>query len=96
MILLSPDAAEDVERLRAFLERDNPNAAKRALAAIWTALERVQDFPGLGMPTEDPDIRQIVVRFGAYGYIARYAASAAGHDILVVVTRIWQGRETRE
>ena len=54
MILLSPDAAEDVERLRAFLDRENPNAAKRALAAIWIALERVQEFPGLGGPTEDP------------------------------------------
>jgi len=35
MILLSPDAVEDVERLR--------------------------EFPDLGMPTENSDIRQIVV-----------------------------------
>ena len=94
MILLSPDAAEDVERLRAFLDRENPNAAKRALAAIWIALERVQEFPGLGGPTEDPDIRQIVIHFGAYRYIARYVAPTAGHDILV--TRVWQGREARK
>ncbi|MDB5652900.1 MAG: plasmid stabilization protein [Tardiphaga sp.] len=94
MILLSADAAEDVERLRAFLDRDNPNAAKRALAAIWAALERIQQFTGLGMPTEDAAIRQVVVRFGAHGYIARYVAPAAGHDILV--TRIWQGREARK
>jgi hypothetical protein len=32
MILLSPDAVEDVERLRAFLDRNNPGAARRALA----------------------------------------------------------------
>ena len=38
MILLSPDAVEDVERLRTFLDQKNPDAARRALAAIWTAI----------------------------------------------------------
>lgn len=65
MILLSPDAVEDVERLRAFLDQNNPDAARRALALIWTAIGRLQEFPELGMPTGDADIRQIVVRFGA-------------------------------
>jgi plasmid stabilization system protein ParE len=71
MILLSPDAVEDVERLRAFLDQSNPDAAQRALAPIWTAIERLQEFPDLGMTTEDRDIRQIVVRFGSSGYIVR-------------------------
>lgn len=35
------------------------------MALIWTAIERLQDFPALGMPTDDPEIRQIVIRFGA-------------------------------
>jgi toxin ParE1/3/4 len=35
----------------------------------------------------------MIVRFGASGYIVRYARLAAG-DILV--TRIWHGREARE
>jgi toxin ParE1/3/4 len=35
MILLSHDAVEDVERLRTFLDRENPDAARRALAVIW-------------------------------------------------------------
>jgi toxin ParE1/3/4 len=73
MILLSPDAVDDVERLRAFLYQSNPDAARRALASIWAAIERLQEFPDLDMTTEDPDIRQIVVRFGSSGYIVRYA-----------------------
>lgn len=73
MILLSPDAVLDVERVRGFLEISNPEAAQRALAPIWAAVERLQEFPALGMPTSDPDIRQIVVRFGSSGYIIRYA-----------------------
>jgi len=67
MILLSPDAVEDVERLRTFLDQKNPGAARRALVAI----DRLREFPDLGMPAEDSDIRQIVVRFGSSGYIVR-------------------------
>ena len=93
MILLSPDAVEDVERLRAFLDQSSPDAARRALASIWTAIERLQEFPGLGMPTGDGDIRQIVVRFGGSGYIVRYAPLPADGNILI--TRIWHGREGR-
>jgi toxin ParE1/3/4 len=93
MILLSRDAIEDVERLRTFLDQANPGAARRALALIWTAIERLQDFPALGMPTSDPDIRQIVIRFGASGYIIRYAILHETSDILI--TRVWHGREAR-
>jgi toxin ParE1/3/4 len=91
MILLSPDAVEDVERLRSFLDLNNPGAAQRALASIWTAIGRLQEFPELGMSTADADIRQLVVRFGASGYIVRYAVLPP--DILI--TRIWHGREAR-
>ena len=93
MILLSPDAIEDVERVRAFLDHANPAAARRALALIWTTIERLQDFPALGLPTEDPDIRQIVIRFGASGYIIRYAILHETSDVLI--TRVWHGREAR-
>ena len=93
MILLSPDAIEDVERLRTFLDHANPGAARRALVLIWTAIERLQDFPTLGMPTSDPNIRQIVIRFGAAGYIIRYAILHETSDILI--TRVWHGREAR-
>jgi plasmid stabilization system protein ParE len=93
MILLSPDAVEDIERLRAFLDQKNPDAARRALALIWKALDRLQEFPDLGMRTGDADIRQIVVRFGSSGYIVRYVALPENENILI--TRIWHGRESR-
>jgi plasmid stabilization system protein ParE len=86
MILLSPDAVLDVERLRTFLDHNNPNAARRALASIWTAIGRLQEFPTLGTLTEDANIHQIVIRFGASGYIVRYVVLAETGNILV--TRI--------
>ncbi len=74
-------------------DQNNPDAARRALALIWTAIDRLREFPDLGMPTEDADIRQIVVRFGASGDIVRYAAVPGDENILI--TRIWHGREAR-
>lgn len=91
MILFAADAVEDVGRLRSFLDHNSPDATPRALAAICAAIDRLQEFPNLGMPTADPDIRQIVIRFGASGYIVRYAVLSP--DILI--TRIWHGREAR-
>lgn len=93
MIILSPDAIEDIERLRNFLEQKSPGAARRAMATIFAAIERLTEFPNLGMSTGDADIRQIVIRFSASGYIVRYAVTAETRDILI--TRIWHGRETR-
>ena len=93
MILFSPDAASDVERVREFLDINNPEAAKHALRTIFAALERVEAFPDLGRPTEDADIRQIVIPFGAAGYIVRYTILPDAGDVLVL--RLWHGREAR-
>lgn len=57
MILFSPDAVADLERVREFLDINNPEAAKRALRIIFAVLEKVEAFPDLGRPTEDADIR---------------------------------------
>ena len=59
----------------------------------FAAPEKLQDYPDLGRPTEDADIRQIVIRFGAAGYIVRYTILPASGDVLVL--RIWHGREAR-
>jgi len=93
MILLSPDAASDIERVREFLDVNNPEAARRALRVIFAALDKLEVFPNLGRPTEDADISQIVIRFGAAGYIVRYTILPDAGDVLVL--RIWHGREAR-
>ncbi len=93
MIRFSPDAALDIERVREFLDINNPEAAKRALRVIFTALERVEEFPDLGRPTDDADVRQIVIPFGAAGYIVRYTLLPEPGDLLVL--RLWHGREAR-
>ncbi|HTO68051.1 MAG TPA: type II toxin-antitoxin system RelE/ParE family toxin [Bradyrhizobium sp.] len=93
MIIFSPDAIDDVARLRSFLDHKNPGAAQRAMTLILSTIDRLQEFPDRGVPTGDADIRQIVIRFGSSGYIIRYAVVPATRDIFI--TRIWHGREAR-
>jgi plasmid stabilization system protein ParE len=91
VILLSPEVVSDIERLRTFIGERNPFAAIRAPTEIWTAIERLQEFPDLGMPTDEPDIRQMIIRFGSSGYIVRYASLPERgdfHHSLVAWTRV--------
>jgi plasmid stabilization system protein ParE len=92
MILFSSEAVSDIERIRKFLEIRNPDAAARAIDAIWAALEQVKHFPKIGKPIKDCHIRQIIVRFGQRGYIVRYSIQP---NEVIFVTRIWHGLEGR-
>jgi toxin ParE1/3/4 len=94
MILFASEAIADVRRVRSFLGERNPDAAKRAIRAIWAALERVEQFPDLGRVTDHPAIRQIIVRFGRAAYIVRYTVLRPSGSILV--TRVWHSREARD
>jgi hypothetical protein len=51
MILFSLDAVRTSSDCEIFLDRKNPDAARRALAVIWTSIDRSQEFPYLGMST---------------------------------------------
>lgn len=94
MILFSSDALSDIERVRSFLDARHPSAAERALAEMWTALERLERFPNLGRMTDDADVRQITVPFGGSGYIVRYCLLPEDGSLLIL--RIWHGREARK
>jgi toxin ParE1/3/4 len=83
----------DIKRIRGFLDAIDTSTAERALAAIWESLDRLEQFPDLGRPTEDGDVRQITVPFGGSGYVIRYAVLR--DDGSLIILRIWHGREAR-
>ena len=41
-------AAEDLERICARIERDNPEAARRVAKRIYDGCARLRDFPNMG------------------------------------------------
>jgi plasmid stabilization system protein ParE len=93
MIVFSSDAIADAQRLYEFLRPENPDAAARAMAAIWNKLELIEQMPSLGYRTKSPFIRQTRIQFGKRGYVVRY--TIRGSDTALVVLRIWHGREAQ-
>jgi plasmid stabilization system protein ParE len=78
-------AVDDLERLRIFLAKENPDAAKRAAIAIKQAVNHLVTHPFIGKPVTDlPDYRDLFIRFGAGGYLLRYRSHENSAYILQI------------
>ena len=88
----SPEAVEDLIRLRKFIEEKNPTAAQRVANDLLLGLEKLKVFPDIGLKVErafDPKrIRDLFVG----SYTVRYLIG----DGEVVVLRIWHGKENEK
>jgi plasmid stabilization system protein ParE len=93
-VVVAAAALADLERLRAFLSDKNPAAAKRATAALLTAVESLHQFPERGRSIGAGNVRELIIAFGRSGYVLRYVYSATAGEI--VILRLWHGREMRE
>ena len=91
--VVSAAALADIARLQFFLVRENPNAAKRAAAALDRAIRSLEFLPDRGRLSLLAGARELIVPFGKSAYVIRYARLAETNEILVL--RIWHGRETR-
>lgn len=92
-VLLSRAAIGDIVRLRSFLELEAPHSAKHAVMQILGGCASLVTFPNRGSPRTDGS-RQLVIRFGASGYLVRYRVEAELEQIVIV--RIRHARERRE
>lgn len=90
-VIWSRPALLDLSRLHAFLSAKNPDAARRAIAAIRQGIKALEEHPASGRPAFDvrEDMRDLPVFFGSAGYIIRYRA----RDDDVVIIRIRHMRE---
>ena len=87
-----PEALEDVARLDAFLRQHSAESARRSAETILEAARDLKNFPERGRPSDLADgFRDLVVPFGRSAYVLRYRL----HGSLVVVVRVWHGRENR-
>jgi addiction module RelE/StbE family toxin len=67
-------AREDLERLRAFLDANNPRAAMAATTLILLSTSELREFPFRGRPLSDdePEYRECLVPFSNSGYVVLY------------------------
>jgi len=90
-ILYSPEAVNDLIRLRKFIEVENPSAAQRIALAIKKGINQLKTFPYLGVEVAlapNPEmIRDLIIG----KYIVRYLIRS--NDIYIL--RVWHHKENR-
>ena len=85
----SPEAIDDLVRLREFIEEKNPAAAQRIAKDLLLGLEKLKVFPGIGLKVERAFEPQRIRDLFVGNYIVRYLVG----DGEIVVLRIWHGKE---
>jgi plasmid stabilization system protein ParE len=76
-ILFAPGALEDLERIQAFLGEHQPEQGADALEVILDAVSILERHPAIGRPV-DGTLRELVISFGATGYVALYRVRPSG------------------
>ena len=73
-VRFTPGAAKDLQRLFDFLAERDLNAARRARAAIAKGIGFLRTFPFScrKVSAEHPLLREIIISFGANGYVALF------------------------
>lgn len=85
-VIYTQRALEDLIRLREFLQDKSPEAADKAKATLLQSLASLGRFPESHKPVPDmPFHRELVIKFGARGYVARYRYERGGHVVVLLV-----------
>jgi plasmid stabilization system protein ParE len=73
-VRFTPAAARDLQRLFDFLAQRDAKAARRARSAIAKGINFLRDFPFSCRKAspEHPLLRELIISFGANGYVALF------------------------
>ncbi len=86
-------AREDVRRLTKFMLERDVLAAHRARSAIAKSIEFLRDFPFScrKVVPDNPFLRELIISFGSYGYVALFEISDA--EIVTIIALRHQREE---
>jgi toxin ParE1/3/4 len=84
----SAPALDDFERICAWIERDNPDAARRVAMTIYRGCGQLGEFPHLGRPSRRLSGRRELA-FPPLPYIAVYQIK----ESCVEISRIFHGAQ---
>jgi len=88
----SPEAVEDLSRLRDFIAQHNPNTARVISTKLLKSIKSLIDFPFLGklvMQASEPEkVRDLF----SGKYVIRYLI----YEQRIYILRIWHQRENRK
>lgn len=78
-------AADDLDRLTEYIERDDQPAAGQVGREILAAVGRLESFPGMGRPGRVQGTRELVLVPHALPYVVVYEVRGASIFILRVL-----------
>jgi plasmid stabilization system protein ParE len=85
-VVVSENAAADLERLADFLQDKEPGAALATYDLVLGALRVLQAYPSIGRPVED-GLRELVIGRGGSGYLALYEYDPLRERVLILALR---------
>ena len=85
LIRWTTEASDQFEAAVQYIQRDNPEAARKAAQTIIDRIEQLAAFPGGGRPGEVKGTRELVVP--PYVIVYRYT------DEIVEIIYIWHGAQ---
>jgi plasmid stabilization system protein ParE len=88
----SPESIEDLQRVVEFIENKNSYAARRAAIDIQEGVQKLKDFPLIGLPVpkaSDPEkIRDL--------YISQFTVRYLVTSEVIYILRVWHGKENEK
>lgn len=87
-IIYTPEAVNDLQRLREFIEIKNPNAASRIAKSLQIGIKKLKTFPNLGVDVKEDEsglIKDLILG----DYIVRYLPLKE----VIHILRIWHNKE---
>jgi toxin ParE1/3/4 len=79
------EASDQLEAAVKYIEKDNPDAARRVAQAMLERIQQLARFPGIGRPGEVQGTRELVS--SPYVIVYRYT------DEIVEILYVWHGAQ---
>lgn len=91
-IRYSPESVEDLQRVVEFVEVKNPYAARRIAIDLQEGVDRLKQFPEIGLPVlKAPDPEQIRDL-----YVGNYTVRYLIANEVIYILRVWHGKENEK
>jgi len=88
-IVYTPEAIDDLKRLREFIEVKNPQAAKKIATTLLEGIKKLKRFPLIGVEVAQAPNPEILRDLIQGDYIVRYLILNKTINIL----RVWHQKE---
>ena len=88
-IVYTPEAIDDLTRLREFIEVKNPQAAQKIAKSLIDGIKKLKRFPLIGVEVERAPNPEILRDLIQGDYIVRYLVL----DKTINILRVWHHKE---